>query len=578
MPVKTDKGSIWDYYKKRLDYQQSMGFSSKWNELINMKEGIQWPAVTPKTKYMPRPVINQCDFIIENKQSNILSQTLKLVYSPDEVPEGQDISQITQQADNFTDAADTTWHDIEQEVLNEECVDDVLTIGTGIFHYYFDNNESGGMFTPYKGKIKGEIIDPEDIFFENPKGKPREINKQGFIILRNTLDTDIVVEMAKQHKGEHLLVTADSKGNSNENYDNAKKEVTDSQLTTVLTMYFRKDGEIYWTKVTEGAVVVPPTRLSPIEKKFTIYPIVVTVFKPRKKCIYGRSIIEDIIPNQKALNWGLGMMLLSVQQTAWPKIIAKVGALTQSITNEPGEIIEDHFSSPGVDGIKYMQPPNFSNTPVMLADKLLDLTRQVTGTTEVTSGEVQGANMAAAAIIALQNQAKKPNERYQNVLFRSIKNIGRIWEEFYKTYYNLERPIKSKDNEGNEVTKKFTGTDSADTPFGLKVDVGPASVFSESLQMTVLDQMAQKQWINKFQYVKYAPSNIVPSALKQDFEKEEEQMMQMQKMQQNAQTKANDIMNKLPPEERAELEQNPQLLDQTMAQMGGGQGGMQGMQ
>jgi len=58
------------------------------------------------------------------------------------------------------------------------------------------------------------------------------------------------------------------------------------------------------------------------------------------------------------------MMLLSVQQTAWPKIIAKVGALTQTVTNEPGEILTDHFING--EGIKYMQPPNFSSMPITL--------------------------------------------------------------------------------------------------------------------------------------------------------------------------------------------------------------------
>jgi hypothetical protein len=242
--------------------------------------------------------------------------------------------------------------------------------------------------------------------------------------------------------------------------------------------------------------------------------------------------VEDIIPNQKALNFGLGMMLLSIQQTAWPKIIAKMNALKQAITNEPGEIITDHLSIQGYDGIKYMQPPNFSNTPIVITEKIMDMTRQVTGTTEVTSGEVLGANMAASAIIALQNQAKKPNENYQNKLFRSIKNIGRIWEEFYKTYYNLPRPVQGTDEAGNKITNTFVGTDYANTGFTLNIDVGPASVFSESVQVSILDRLHEMQQLDKYQYVKYLPSNVVPNELKNDFEKEERQIQEAQQMQQ----------------------------------------------
>jgi hypothetical protein len=209
----------------------------------------------------------------------------------------------------------------------------------------------------------------------------------------------------------------------------------------------------------------------------------------------------------------------------------------------------------------------------MLAEKLLDMTRQVTGTTEVTSGEMIGANMAASAIIALQNQAKKPNEGYQNKLFRSMKRSGRIWEEFYKVYYNMPRPISTTDEDGNQETRQFTGTDYADMGFGLKIDVGPASVFSESLQMTVLDKMHDKGDIDKYQYAKYAPSNVIPSQLKQDFEKEQKQLIEQQQAQQQLQQQQpnlSSIISQLSPEEQAILKQHPELLQQVMGGVANG--------
>lgn len=563
---------VWKQYLQGLDYQTLMGFSTSWPEYVRFVEGKQWPAPTEKTKYMPRPVINQCDFIVENKQSNILSQTLKMVYSPEELPADGDTGELNRAAEDMTDAAKNTWNDIDQDALNEDLVNDVLTLGTGVMHYYFDNSVKGGQFTPYVGILKGEVIDPIDIFFGNPQLKPHQTQKQPWIIIRTREDVDTVKEIAKKNGKDWENIAADDKG-KDEKYDTAQKDLDNANKVTCLTKYYRKNGEVYWTKVTESAIVQKERPLAPdkSKKRFELYPVEILVFKKRRKCTFGRSIIEDIIPNQKALNWGLGMMLLSVQQTAWPKIIAKMGALTQALTNEPGEIVTDSFPAPGVDGIKYMQPPNFSQMPMILTEKLLDMTRQVTGTTEVTTGEVFGANMAAAAIIALQNQAKKPNEAYQNKLFRSIKNIGRIWEEFYKCYYNMPRPIAAEDKDGNEITKQFMGTQYADMGFGLKVDVGPASVFSESLQMTVLDAMAQKGWVNKFQYAKYAPSNVLPSGLKQDFEKEEQQFLQQQEMikqqqmmMQTGKITPEALLAGLSPEERAHLQQNPEILDNMM--------------
>lgn len=569
MKINLEPSQIFEEWKQSEQYKQKMNFYKKWNEQINFIGGNQWPPATPKTKYMPRPVINQCDFIVENKQSNILSQTLKMLYSPQEMPEGADIDKLTEIAENFTDAATNTWNDIDQDTINEDVVNDALSIGTGIWHYYWDNSIKGGQFTKYVGKIQCDVIDAMDIAFGNPKLKYSETQKQPYLIIKSQVDTETLKMIAKKNGKNYELIVPDAKGSSDHKYDNDRTDLEGSEMTTVLTKYYKENGEIYWTKVTESAIVQKPVRLSPNETPFTLYPIEVLVFKRRNKCVFGRSIIEDIIPNQKALNWGLGMMLLSVQQTAWPKVIAKVGALMQSLTNEPGEIITDHLNVQGIDGIKYMQPPNFSSMPLALSDKLLELTRQVTGVTEVSTGEVIGANMAASAIIALQNQAKKPNENYQNKLFRCQKNIGRIWEMFYKTYWNLPRPIQGKNKEGKEITKQFAGTEYADIEFGLKVDVGPASVFSESLQMTILDRLFDKGSIDKYQYVKYAPRNIIPQELAHDFEKEKDMILEQQNKQPNLQ----DLLSKLTPNEIEHLKQNPQIIQQVMQQMGGVQGG-----
>lgn len=567
MAIKTDNGSVWAEYQRGINYQTKMGFATNWAENIRLKEGNMWPAPTEKTKYMPRPVFNQLDFIVENKLSNILGQSLKMIFSPEELPQGDNgedlsakIEELNNAAEDMTDMAQNTWNDIDQETLSEECVDDVLTIGTGAFHYYFDNTITGGVFTKYVGKLQGDIIDPMDLFLGNPQLRPTQTQKQPWIIIRTREDVEIIKEKAKENGENYLSITADDKQDNQ--YDNAKNDIDEANKVTCLTKYYKDKGQIYWTKVTESAVVQKPIPLAPEGAVIpcTLYPVEIVVFKPRKKSVFGRAIIDDIKKNNIAINWGIGMMLLSVQQTAWPKIIAKVGALVQSITNEPGEIITDHNLQQGFDGIKYMQPPNFSTTPVVLAEKILDITRQVTGVTEVNAGEVIGANMAAAAIIALQNQAKKPNERYEKIFARSTKNIGKIWEMFYKTYYNMPRPIQAKDKEGKDITKVFDGSKYAEMGFGLSVDVGPASIFNESLQVSIIEKMYDKGDLDKYGYVKYMPKNTVPSELRQDFKKEAEQIEE----QQQTMGQADQIMSQLTPKELQELQNNPALLDEMM--------------
>ena len=309
-------------------------------------------------------------------------------------------------------------------------------------YYYIDNNYIGGTYTKFIGKLCGETIDPMDITFGNNSLKPYKVQEQPFFIIRRKKDVNDVIEQAKKTGEDWDKIEPDKQNAQDEKYDNAKVESKNSTEVTTYTKMYKEKGEVYWTEVVKNAIVQKPRRLSPTEEKATLYPIVLTVFKRKKKCIYGRGFIEDIIPNQKALNWGMGMQLLAIQQTAWPKILAKVGALVQSITNTPGEILTDHYPQAGVDGIKFMQPPNFSSAPMNITQNLMEMTRSVTGITEVSTGEQMGANMAASAIIALQNQAQKPNESYMKVIVQSMKQVGAIWEQFYKTSYNMPRPIK----------------------------------------------------------------------------------------------------------------------------------------
>jgi hypothetical protein len=260
--------------------------------------------------------------------------------------------------------------------------------------------------------------------------------------------------------------------------------------------------------------------------------------------------------------------LLSIQQTAWPKIIAKVGALTQQITNVPGEVLEDNSPQGTGDGFKYMQMPNTPSTVPALMQTLMDLTRNVVGVSEVSTGESIGANMAASAIIALQNQAQKPNDGYMQIVVQSIKQVGEIWEQFYKCFYTIDRPIKGKDEEGNPVAKVFNGEKGRGIEFDLIVDVGPSSMFSESLQVSTLDNYADRQWIDKYQHAKHMPTAVLPQGLREEFEKEQEAMklaqeqQQMQaQQQQQVMGEADNIMSQLTPEEQMAVQNDPSLLE-----------------
>lgn len=509
--------STWKDYQDALNYQKSMGFTDRFPEFEKFKQGDQWPQATARTKSLPRPVFNIVKLFISNKKSNVLNQKIKMIFTPAEVQDGEDMSYRA--AQDYTDYADNLWYELDQEGLNDSMVEDAATMGTGILHYYWDTSVSGGQYIKYNGALRGETLDPLNVFFGNPQ--ETNVQKQPWIIISSRDMVKNVRALAEKEglsKEEIELINPDNE-NIDEAYDTARIELKEGTKITVLTRYFKENGQVYFSKSVRGVDIIKKRRLGvkiqddetgevQIDRALSLYPIAVFNWCLRKKCIYGSGEAESLIPNQKAINFNIGMMLLSVQDNAWPKILAKPGALKQSITNKPGEILTDYYTSG--DGIKYMQPPNFNYMAVNIVDKIMELSRLTSGVTEITTGEQLGANMAASAIIALQNQAKIPIDNIQQRFYRCQKEVGKIWEQFFKVFYIMPRNMSVLDD-GQITTREFNGGKYADVEFKMKIDVGAASIFSESLSMTVLDKIYDKGDITFDEYLAVIPETVLPS-------------------------------------------------------------------
>ena len=275
--------------------------------------------------------------------------------------------------------------------------------------------------------------------------------------------------------------------------------------------------------------------------KITLYPIVVDSYDSREKSIYGIGEVEQIIPVQKAINFNYAMMQMAGQNMGFPKVLTRPIALQgKKITNTPGEVITDY--SPNFDGIRYLNPPNFSSMPLTVSDKLIEVIRIVTGSTEVVSGEVLGKNMSGSAIVALQTQSKVPIQDVQKAFWRTHEKIAKIWEQFFKSYYRFDTQYIIEDNNGQEV-HTFNGAMYQNMDFETTIDVGSGSAYSESLSINLLEQALQRGDITFDDYIELYPETAMPF---------------------KAQLKEIRKKKLLPPEISQKIMANPQLLQLVM--------------
>lgn len=535
----------YERFRKGQDYLRKKGLSELIPLCVDFLEGKQWAKINKDTAFIPRPVVNICSKIVDNKLSNILGSPVKLNFKADF---------DEQSTEKFTKFASYQSKEMQQEWYDYLACKDGLVKGTYNYYYYWDENAVGRQAIA-KGGLRCEIIDPLDIVFENPR--ETDCQKQGWIIIRDREPVEHVKSLCSPEVAKKI--TSDNKDS---NYSNDYEQDEDSYVT-VYTRFFRKDGEVYFEKSTKDVVIheaipmnpylskkkikskeeqtaIVPNQDSNLEEnntiqentedlyKFYYYPIETGSLRPREKCIYGISEIEGIVDNQRAINGHISMILMNAQQLGWGKWIVKKGALNgQQITNKPGQILTD-YSAPNGWGIKLEQGQQFSNGAFDVANQIIEATRNVTNSSDVITGEMVSKDLSGTAIAQLQAQGQKPIEQMQKRFWRSKERCGKIWEQFYKLYYeNTEYSYEiSQDEEETreemmqEVINKnnykgrippiakmekgvFNGEDFLKIPFNIVVEAGKGTQYSEIMQMDFANNLILNNAIEKI-----SPENL----------------------------------------------------------------------
>ena len=530
---------LWRDYDAGREYQNSLGLTRQIPLNVDFYEGRQWPQKTEATKNIPRPVVNIIKFIVRNKKASIVGAPVSIVFTSHQHAE------LAQKLTEFNQAIES---EMEMDDIRNRKVDEGIKKGTGITHYYWDA-EARGEVGEYEGGVRAEIIDPLNVFFANPQEHDEQ--KQKWILIATRVEVKAAQEMlSDKYKKNKELVCADD---ADVKYTD-EHEQDGTALCTVLTRYYRQDGEVYYeravkqTMLHDGIPVTPPTKReveSEIEKelnpetdeyeedsmdagedslqdeaddapeevgrRFTLYPISVYNYELREKSIYGIGEVEELIPNQKAINFIYAMQLLSIQNLAWGKWIVKEGALRkQKITNIPGEVLID-FTPLGVNGIRRSEEPAISNSPMSYADNLMSVTRVVVGSTEVMTGEAAASGQSGQAIANLQAQALKPIQELRERYLRSCKREAQIIKQYYELFYDgRQYEHKSKDERGAPLytNESFNGEEMRGIRFDVSVEAGAGTPYSESLEVSLLTEYLAAGRIDFETYLELLPAQI----------------------------------------------------------------------
>lgn len=559
-------GEVEKQYKEGIAYMRRVGYLKEWPQYERFKASEQWPPPNDKNRHLPRPVFNIIEMIEDHKVAHVMSEQINMMFSAQEMDEEQEDDET---GDLFSRYSVTTWERIKQDEMNDEALGIAANTGTGIWHYFWDNEKIGGQKNLWIGDMEGEVLDPINVFFGNPQ--QRNVQKQPYIIVSTREMVKNVKDYARANglSKEMVSMIKPDKETEDQGYDMAKVEVNDDGKVTVLTRYWKgrdnKTGEktVYFCKTASGVSIKKATNT-----QLTLYPLAVMQWKLRKKSIHGVGDTKGLIPNQLAINLLIAMEIMAAQNTGWPKLRYKKDAIDPSkITNTPGEMIEDR-SPPGEVGVSFMAPGTFNGQVSALVEAIVSYTRQMTGANEAATGNAPSADLNATAIMLLQKAAAIPIESIKRRFYRAIEDIGRIWEDFWKVKYNLPRQIIIKNDDGEPYPVNFDGSNYKDVPLNLKIDVGPSSTYSESLVLSSLNDFLASGHITFEQFLKYAPKNVVPyrDRLQKELDEKKGIVGTIEQFISSMQPEEKAMFDQMPPQQQLQLISQVIMQQQAMTQ------------
>ena len=527
---------LWKLYQEGIEYQSTLGIRASIPKYVDFYEGKQWPAPTESTKNLPRPVVNIVKMICRSKKSSILSVPVRMIY--------KSYSPNTD-VERFNSFAESVQKEMGQDKLDREAVDDAVKKGLFFYHYYWDKNAisiSGRL----EGSVRCELIDPLNIFFANPSKSNEQ--EQSWILISSRKELS---EIASLCDGDVNL----SELKPDEEADSTIDRIS-SNKATLLTRYFRCDGEIWCERGTKNLIINRPFKLCPDEeyinsllstlkfdkneektkeqgkesttcehnsedlalkflnkntRKATLYPIVCGYYEKREGSIYGISEVEGLIPNQKAINFNIAMSLLNAQQCAWGKYIALPNALKgQKISNTPGQVLIDH-SGTG-EGIKRMKEESISETPITLIEVLTELTKNFTGANEVIAADKISTNLSGVAIAQLQAQNEVPLEDLRFNFWEAKRKQGLVLAQFFRLYYyNREYIKKTRDENGQEceICDMFSSKEYENSIFDVTVEAIGGTRASIASDISMLDACLRNGKISLETYIKSYPDSAI---------------------------------------------------------------------
>lgn len=483
--------AAWSIWRSTQNAYEVCNLKGMIRESRDFYQGLQFKGLKPGTV---APQLNYIWEAVERVQAKLCGTPCRMEFISDQ-PED-----VLSSMDDYYEYLTTELGD---DVIDYHITHAGLVDGTGVCFTSWDEDEAGRIGAA-KGHLKRLVVPIEECFFDDIYTE--DVQDQRSVGYASRMQINAVREMVKSQCAD-FLSKAEIEERCNaivpDNYFDQVRSTNEAdqapvqgtEYCTVLTRFFRIEGEVFFEVCTQYVNILPfPHALSlevnrqildegkklpgewrkersrdyegidqprytlftiPTEEtdeeaekrraKFSRYPVAIYRPYPKTGMILGDSYVSKLVPTQRTINYLNLLVTLILQSHGSPKWVAKKGAIRgQVIDDTPDQVLTD-YSPVGTIGITRVNPSTAIPADIMnIAFSFAQQVERVFG-----FGDLTANSSADISGYAFQQQVQQQNlvlEIPQKLLWKYKSETAKSDLMYLRHYVKSDHYFNRKDD------------------------------------------------------------------------------------------------------------------------------------